>query len=400
MTRGEIPEKARAMTTPMTLPRSVKADSGFDYAIVGIVGLPARYGGFETLADHLVRRLGDSRRILVYCSGKPPASLPLEYHGATLEYLPWDANGWQSMVYDGLAMLKSARRCHTVLVLGVSGCLFLPLIRLLSPRARIVTNIDGIEWKRQKWGRVARLVLRLSESVAIRLSHVVIADNRGIQDYVAEEYGRSSALIPYGGDNIGQEQPSQSALAARSTRFEPGWYFLTVCRIEPENHIAEILQAFTQVPHRPLVMVGNWGVSAYGSELRARFAAVPNIELLDPIYDIQRLTRLRSEALAYVHGHSAGGTNPSLVEAMHAGLAVLARDVVYNRHTMANLGWYWQSPEELARLLAQVDPDEIASVAAQLRQYAHEHYTWEAVSRAYANVLDPVGTSASSEQGM
>jgi glycosyltransferase involved in cell wall biosynthesis len=375
------------MTAPMTRGGGVAADSSFDFAIVGIVGLPARYGGFETLADQLVRRLGGTQRILVYCSGKPPASLPREHHGATLEFLSWDANGWQSIIYDAVAMLRSAWRCRTLLVLGVSGCLMLPLIRLLAPGLRIVTNIDGLEWKRRKWGRIAKLVLRLSEAAAVRFSHTVIADNRAIQTYVAERYGTDSVLIPYGGNNHPQREQSAPVSSARRTRFPAGSYFLTVCRIEPENNIAEILEAFSRTPERTLAIVGNWRISDYATRLKAHYARLPNVEMLDPIYDPEALSLLRCEAKAYVHGHSAGGTNPTLVEAMYCGLAVLAYDVNYNRHTMGDRGWYWASADDLARLLAGVGDAQLVQCAAELRNHALEHYTWEKVSSAYASLL-------------
>lgn len=357
----------------------------FDLAIVGIVGLPARYGGFETLAEHLVRQLGATRRILVFCSAAGSTSKVERYLGATLEYLTWNANGWQSMIYDALAMCRSARRCRTLLVLGVSGCLLLPLVRLFAPRVRIVTNIDGIEWQRQKWGKVARLVLRQSEAVAVRFSHRVVSDNVGIQDHVMARYGRPSTFIPYGGDTTAGSSP---ATAGRSTGYPPGSYLLTVCRIEPENHIEEILQAVSSLPEHSLVLVGNWNVSPYARALRARYAERPNIELRDPIYEPAALARLRSEAGAYVHGHSAGGTNPSLVEAMHAGLSVFAYDVNYNRHTMAGAGWYWRTPQQLAQLLSTVDAAAIAREATRLRTHAEAHYTWEAVAGRYAQLVD------------
>jgi glycosyltransferase involved in cell wall biosynthesis len=364
----------------------LSAARSFDLAIIGIVGLPARYGGFETLADHLVRPLGVTRRILVYCSARAASSRQPEYHGATLEYLSWDANGWQSIVYDAVAMLKSAWRCRTMLVLGVSGCLMLPLIRLLAPGMRIVTNIDGLEWKRRKWGRIAKIVLRLSEAAAVRFSHSIIADNRAIQTYVAERYGRAAVLIPYGGNNQPTSEPSSEA-ATRRTRFAAGSYFLTVCRIEPENNVEEILAAFSRTPQRPLVLVGNWSVSAYAAQLRARYGALPNVELLDPIYEPDALGVLRREAKAYVHGHSAGGTNPTLVEAMYCGLAVLAYDVDYNRHTLGDRGWYWSSAQELSELVASIPDEQLAQCASELRRHALEHYTWDKVARAYASLL-------------
>lgn len=360
-------------------------DSHFDVGIVGIVGLPARYGGFETLAEHLVAPLSATRRVIVYCSAKASPQRLTAYKGARLEYLNWDANGWQSMIYDATAMFRSARRCRALLVLGVSGCLALPLVRLLGPRLRIVTNIDGLEWKRQKWGRAARWVLKLSEAIAVRFSDVVIADNRAIQEYVQRRYSRASILITYGGDHMTSAE--DTAAPPMTFRFAPDSYFLTICRIEPENNIATILEAFSSAPDAAIVLVGNWGVSAYANALRERFAGCPNIELLDPIYEEDLLATLRRGARAYVHGHSAGGTNPSLVEAMHGGLAVLAYNVDYNHHTMGGRGWYWSTADELAGLLRAVTQGQLVRCGAELRRHAQANYTWKQVAEAYAALL-------------
>jgi len=359
------------------------SNSRFDAAIIGIVGLPAQYGGFETLADQLVKHLGPSCRLLVFCSRKATQTHPERFLHAQLEYLDWDANGWQSIIYDALAIYRSLGRSRTLLILGVSGCIVLPVVRLLKPRVRIVTNIDGLEWKREKWGYWAKKFLQLSEAAAVRFSHCVIADNLGIQQYVAARYKKASELIPYGGDS--DALPAEG----RFTRFAPKDYFLTVCRIEPENRVHEILAAFAGVPDKRLVVVGNWAVSPFAQALREQYAAHPNIELLDAIYDAGILKRLRSEAVAYVHGHSAGGTNPSLVEAMNVGLAVLAFDVNYNRHTLEDTGGFWDSVRSLQQLLESVSDRSLATWGRAALEIARRRYTWRVISEQYARAMAP-----------
>ena len=358
----------------------------FDLSIIGTVGLPAGYGGFETLAEELSARLATRYSVCVYCTRKGRRDFPGSYLGATLRYVGFDANGAQSIPYDIVSMWKAAFSSKVLLVLGVSGCLFLPLLRLLAPKLRIVTNIDGLEWKREKWGRAARLVLRASEAFAVRFSDVVIADNRGIQDHVSATYTRLSRLIPYGGDNRGHNAP---ASGPRDTPFGPGGYYFAVCRIEPENNVHHILEAFRQTTQYKLVMVGNWRVSDYANRLRAAHADLANIQLLDPIYDQSRLRRLRTEASAYIHGHSAGGTNPSLVEAMTAGVAVLAFDVHYNRHTTEGNALYWRDAAGLAEILARMTVPMLQNNAQMMRRIAAERYTWETVTRDYEAVLFP-----------
>jgi glycosyltransferase involved in cell wall biosynthesis len=356
----------------------------FDVAIVGTVGVPARYGGFETLAEQLVVGLAARRRLLVFCSTRGRTARPATYKGATLDFIDLDANGWQSVPYDVVSLLRAAPRARTLLVLGVSGCLALPLVRLLFRRVRIVTNIDGVEWQRAKWGRVARAVLRASEWAAVRFSHAVIADNQGIVDHVQLLYRSDSQLIAYGGDHGLDDAPAEGA---RDTRFDPGRYALAVCRIEPENHIGEILDAFAADPAQQAVIVGNWNASTYGRELRARHGGRANVELLDPIYDVARLLRLRREARACLHGHSAGGTNPSLVEAMNHGMPVLAYDVLYNRHTTHGRAHYWRDSAGLSRLLRELDDATLAASGREMKAIAATEYTWQTVVARYEAAL-------------
>lgn len=358
----------------------------FELTIIGTAGLPARYGGFETLADELTSRLAARHRLCIYCTRKGRAEFPTSYRGATLAYLGLDANGWQSIPYDIVSLWRAAFVTRTVLVLGVSGCLFLPVLRLVAPRLRIVTNIDGLEWKRKKWGLLARAVLRASEWAAVRFSHEVIADNQGIQDHVMSSYGRSAHLIPYGGDN---HRPARPSDVPRDTVFAPGSYFFGVCRIEPENNIHHMLAAFRQTPTRQLVLVGNWNISAYSRDLRTRHADAANIQLADPIYDQARLARLRIEAIAYIHGHSAGGTNPSLVEAMMAGAAVIAYDVNYNRYSTEGRARYWKTAADLARAVSSLTEQELREDAEAMREIARRRYTWETVSQKYKSLLFP-----------
>ena len=173
-------------------------------AILGTVGVPGNYGGFETLAENLVRfhekqALPDA--LTVYCSSKSYAEKKGFYFSAHLQYIPLQANGAQSIPYDIWGLLSAVWHQHDVLLqLGVSGAIALPLVRLISS-ARIVTNIDGIEWRRDKWSPLAKGFLRFSEKIAVRFSHEVISDNQAIAEYVKESYSVDAHVIAYGGDH-------------------------------------------------------------------------------------------------------------------------------------------------------------------------------------------------------
>lgn len=299
------------------------------------------------------------------------------YKGARLKYVPFHANGLQSVPYDIVSMMRAIRGYDTVLILGVSGCIFLPVLRLFS-RSKLVVNIDGLEHRRDKWGKTARAFLKYSEKIAVKYADVIIADNKGIQDYVKEEYGKDAALIAYGGDHVVREMESQFeqdvlnrfALSSKD-------YAITVCRIEPENNCHHTLEAFSKTDKK-LVFIGNWNRCEYGRALKEKYSKFPNIIIQDPIYDIDILYALRKNAGLYIHGHRAGGTNPSLVEAMFFGCPILCYDVVYNRASTQDKAYYWANVDELIDLLQHSSLNgDIMKVIAE------KEYTWKNITSQY-----------------
>lgn len=357
-------------------------------AIIGTQGVPAAYGGFETLVENL---LGENCpadvEYTVFCSSKEQKERPEEYKGARLRYVPLRSHGAQSIPYDIIQMIRAARGYDVLLVLGTSGCSFLPALRIIMKRrSRLVVNIDGLEHRRDKWGRNARRLLLYSEKQAVRLADVVIADNEGIAQYVRETYGVEPAMIAYGGDHA-LRTLSPRAVDETLGRYglAPRKYAVTVCRVEPENNCHLTLEAFagSDAP-MPLVFIGNWDHSDYGRELKARYAKSPNIHILDPIYDLDTLYALRTQAALYIHGHSAGGTNPSLVEAMFAGIPVACYDVVYNRATTYGRAYYFKDSDSLKALASRADLD-----GSDMLRLAREHYTWATIASQYCQLYKP-----------
>lgn len=354
-------------------------------AIIGTVGVPGNYGGFETLAQNLVNYHGSNVKnstIAVYCSTKAFEARPERYGCASLRYVSLKANGFQSIPYDIVSLIDAIRRGDDrLLLLGVSGALSLPIIRLFS-KSRIVTNIDGIEWKREKWKGISRLLLRASEWAAIRFSHEIIADNDAIAEYVRDTYGIDCHVIAYGGDHA-----LNHAGEAEAPIGIPSKYALALCRIEPENNVHCILEALA-LTDTPLVFVGNWNNSVYGTNLKKQYGGRPNLHLLDPIYEPGALYALRARASVYLHGHSAGGTNPSLVEMMHFGVPVLAHSCAFNRHTTEGKACYFETAKELSDLLRRLDVKTAARIGADMREIAQRRYTWDHIGKAYFELLD------------
>jgi len=353
-------------------------------AIIGTVGIPAKYGGFETLTEYLTKNLANKYDTTVYCSGKSYSEKLENHNGAKLKYINLHANGVQSIPYDIISIFSSLRFANTLLILGVSGCIVLPLVRLFSKK-RIVVNIDGLEWKREKWGNGAKWFLKLSEKLAVKYADVVVADNAVIQKYVMSEYGVQSELIAYGADHVTKEVLSDELKDEYSFLAKP--YAFKVCRIEPENNVHMILEAFSQYRDLNIVMIGNWVNSEYGKELKGKYSSFENIYLLDPIYDQQILNQIRSNCFVYMHGHSAGGTNPSLVEAMYLGLPIYAFGVAYNKATTRNAAKYFNDKDELLGLLRSIDAAELKENSASMKRVAEENYTWDKIAQQYAELF-------------
>lgn len=368
-------------------------------AIIGSKGIPAKYGGFETLAENLVKHLSKECEFTVYCSAKSYKKQPQTLMGAKLKYLPLDANGAQSIPYDIWSMLHASKRADIMLILGVSGCIFLPILKLFY-KGKIYVNLDGMDWKRPKWGKFARAFLKFSETVAARFADQLIADNDAIHDYIWKYYGKDSFLVEYGGDNALSELPDKgdSEISVVTLHkhhhdqelIDTGFdkYAIAVCRIEPENHIHVILEAFSQANSMPLVFLGNWSYSDYGKDLRRRYRNEPKLLLLDPIFEPIKLFALRSNAELYIHGHSSGGTNPSLVESMSLGLPVMAFDVVFNRATTENMALYFDSTASLVSLLRNMENLDLASNARYMKDLAKRRYSWAAIANKYAKLFD------------
>ena len=333
-------------------------------AIIGTQGVPAQYGGFESLVENIIGdNCSEGIEYTVFCSSLDKDSSLKEYKGCHLRYVPLHANGMQSVPYDMLSMMKAIRGYDTIVILGTSGCLFLPILRAFS-RSRIIVNIDGLEHRREKWGKVARTTLRLSERTAIRNADVVIADNKGIADYVEETYHKKAIIIAYGGDNAIRnvtELRQQEILAQYGLTADD--YAITVCRIEPENNTHITLEAFKRTG-RPLIFIGNWEHSAYARDLKKTYAHLDNIQLVNSIYDLDVLY--------------AGGTNPSLVEAMSIGCRIVAFDVIYNRETTHGKALYYHDVESLIQLL-----DTDWGDYSELREIAKQQYNWATIAKAY-----------------
>lgn len=356
-------------------------------AIIGCAGIPAAYGGFESCAEYLTQQLSGRYRMTVYCSARLYPKRKESHNEAKLTYIPLKANGMQSIPYDMWSILNALiHKNDILLILGVSGCVLLPVLRFFGYRRKIVVNIDGLEWRREKWKGWSGKVLKFFESCAVHFADVTVCDNKVIVDYLEEEYSRKGVLIEYGADH--QPPPAEVTEEGRAKYpFLTAPYAFSVCRIEPENNVHLLLEAFSG-GNMPLVIVGNWEQNSYSKSLRAKYSENPMIHLLEPIYQVSELNVLRANCTVYVHGHSCGGTNPSLIEAMYLGLPIIAFDVNFNRETTENQALYFRFSQQLTEIYSGTNPEELEQIGIRMRAIAERRYSWKRISALYAALFE------------
>ena len=352
-------------------------------AIVGIQGLPNKYGGFETLASFLASYLSAEHEVTVYCSAKDMPLRQNNYKGAKLLYFPFSSHGMQGMIYDMLCLNHAVKNNEVVLFLGFGAGFLMPFLSRKN-KQKIVLNFGGLDWQRSKWNLFSKAVIKFSEKLLVQNAGQIIADNPIIANYISDTYNRESVFIAYGGDQVTKEPITAASLIEYP--FLKSDYAFAVCRIQPDNNIILIIEAFKNAKI-PLVIVGNWNESAFGKTTLEAFKNNPNLYLLEAIYHPITLNILRSNCAVYIHGHSAGGTNPSLVEAMHLGLPIFAFASGYNESTTQGHASYFSSVEDLKNLLETVPFEIELAGALKMNEIATQKYTWQAITKAYNKIF-------------
>lgn len=345
-------------------------------AIVGIVGVPANYGGYETMVDNLLDYTPEDVVYIVYCSKKAYKDRPKEYKGAKLIYLPFKANGPQALIYDAFATIHAWFKADTILALGSDSTFLYPLLRMFRKR-KIIHNYDGFETNRDKFSFMVKWLISCIQRMAAKYSDYHIADNDAIEPLLKERFGVNPIVIAYGGDGAFLMKDDEHLIEKYGLK--PQRYYFNVARIEPENNIHVILEAFAGMPDRTLVLVGNWHKNQYGEGLLEQYRGCANIKMLDPIYEPKEINLLRSNCKLYIHPHSVGGTNPSLVEAMYLGQNIVTFDVVYNRSTTEEKAAYFKDAAELTDLVNKGVENGVA-----MKEIAERRYTWKQISDQYA----------------
>ncbi|MCU1551441.1 MAG: glycosyl transferase [Glaciihabitans sp.] len=365
-------------------------------AMFGTRGVPAAYSGFETAVEEVGRRLVErGHEVTVYCRTKTEEK-PKEYLGMKLVHLPaLRSKTLETLSHTGFSAIHAFfhRRQDISFVFNAANAPFLPLIRWR--RVPVAVHVDGLEWKRGKWSNLGKQYYRRAEQYCVRWGDALISDAQGIADYYTREFGIESALISYGSKILRTPKPE----LIEPLGLKPGGYHLVVARFEPENHVDLIVEGYSASDARlPLVVVGS---APYAAEYTDRIAAVaatdPRIHMLGGVWDQDLLDQLYANSLEYFHGHSVGGTNPSLLRAMGAGAAVAAFDVSFNREVLGDDGSFFRDAADVAERVVSAESrsEELRATGERLQARAERNYDWDAVATGYEELAQRLMTGYS-----
>ncbi|OZD86057.1 glycosyl transferase [Rhodococcus sp. 05-339-2] len=354
--------------------------------IIGTRGYPSYYGGFETLVRNLAPYLADHDwDVTVY--GRPGAVRaddPLrDPRVASRESWGVESKSLSTLSYGLSSSIRSARRKPDVaLIMNVANGYWLPSMKVRG--IPTVVNVDGIEWEREKWGLAAKGVFRIGASLTARWADYLVYDSIALGQRWSEEFGRTGTFIPYGGTNPDVLPPSHSG--------SPGSYALLVARFVPENTVSEFFDAAEVIARsHDVVIVGS---SGYGGEFDRRVKNMADgnsrIHALGHVSDDRRLFSLWQNAGAYFHGHSVGGTNPALVQAMACGAPIVARDTVFNHEVLADTAVFVEpNGHRIAEAMLSLlkDRPRQLDLGNRARLRSAERYSWDLVCGAYEDAL-------------
>lgn len=398
-------------------------------AIIGSRGIPAKYGGFETFAEGLSTKLAKKGYdIAVTCEYEPPESRPDEYKGVNLKYFPVKPpkSYFLRKFYENLSdiyfLIKLSRSYDMIYFLGIEVGMFLFIPHILNKSSKLAVNIDGVMWKRTKFNKLERWLLKLNHDLATVFADTIVADAEEMKNYVENKYHQKTVFIPYGIDipskipwkkenllklkDLGKSTEFNSKMNIsdiamygtsiplkihhekdkKHLNLDSDLYWLVVARLEPENNIHIIVEAFTKIKSKyPLVIVGDFTDDDYKKELYDLTGDHDNIHFLGSIYDIELLDMLRQNCFAYLHGHTVGGTNPSLLEAMSMRNIIVAHGNQFNKEVCGSSAIYFEDSDTLKEKIELIEssPEDYQNLKIEALHRVKKSYLWDKIVNEY-----------------
>ncbi len=354
--------------------------------ILGSRGIPNHYGGFEQFAEYL--SLGLLKRgveVWVYNSHTHPYK-DASWQGINLIHCHDPENKLGAaghFIYD-LNCINDSRHRNFDILLQLGYTTNAIWHRRLPAGPKIITNMDGLEWKRSKYSKPVRQFLRYAERLAIESSHMLVADSEAIQDYLQKTYQAPSTFIPYGAEIY----KDAGAGLLKKLGLKPREYFLLIARMQSDNHIEEIIRGVLgSEGDIPLLVIGSVN-NSHGRYLTKKYCSL-RIKYLGGIFEMELLNQLRYYASLYFHGHSSGGTNPSLLEAMAASAPICAHLNIFNRSVLGDDAFYFSTPNDISALINRVgDSHHPSPMIANNLHKIKSKYNWEKIIQAYFDLFE------------
>lgn len=318
--------------------------------IIGTRGIPNHYGGFEQFAEHLaVFLVKNDCEVYVYNSSNHPYQKPI-FNGVHLVHCndPESKTGTiGQFIYDLNCILDTRKKdLDVILQLGYTSSSVWSFLFPKNPL--IITNMDGLEWKRSKYSFFVRMFLKFAEKLAAKNSHFLVSDSEGIKKYIDQKYRKNSKFIAYGSKIVTEVD----AAVLEKFQLEKLKYNMLIARIEPENNVETILEGVVLSDSKtPFLVVGDYTNNSFGKRIKEKFKNCEQIIFLGSIYNNHELNSLRFFCNLYFHGHSVGGTNPSLLEAMGSGNLIIAHNNIFNKAVLKKDAYYFYTPEDVSYYL-------------------------------------------------
>lgn len=357
-------------------------------AFVSTRGIPNNYGGFEQFAEYISVGMAQRGHEVVVYSPKFHPYQESTYKGVRIKHIyspeTWMGSSVGSFFYDFASLRDALKKEDFDIIYEAGYTSIIPAYIWFNVKKRkrpiFTTNMDGLENKRSKFSPMVRRFLDWEEKMAVKYIHYLIADNMGIHDYYKEKYGKESKFLAYGADihdDFKAEYLEEFGLKSEE-------YYILIARLEPENNIVMAIEGYLHSKEngrRPLIVVGKTN-TPHGKELVEKYGNERNVEFVGGIYDFKKLDSVRHFSKAYFHGHSVGGTNPSLLEAMAAGCFIFAHDNIFNRAVLKENAFYYPSADKVTEYLNRIDTiaegSKIQYTARNIEVIRNE-YSWESL---------------------
>ncbi len=354
--------------------------------ILGTRGIPNRYGGFEQCAEYLAAGLvAKGHKVWVYNSHNHEYQ-EKEWNGVSIIHCndPEHKLGTPGQFIYDLNCINDARKRNYDVLLQLGYTSNSIWFWRWPKYCSNVVNMDGLEWKRSKYSKKAQKFLKIAEGWAAKHADMLVADSVGIQEYLKEEYNKSSHFIAYGADVF--DRPEAGVL--QQFNLQPYAYDMLIARMEPENNIETIIKGhLASASARPLIVIGNTG-NSFGTYLKTTYGANDSIRFLGAIYDLSIINNLRYFSHLYFHGHSVGGTNPSLLEAMGCSTLIVAHDNVFNKAVLGSDALYFSNDKKLAQVIKEAgEKKSYQSFIDNNISKINNQYSWPYIVDRYEQVL-------------